>query len=349
VLAGRHVGFSTQHLKSGTTLAGAVDALHSGPRGLASFLGNGILQAFFDFFVVGIPSLSFWGDFGWLDTPLVVGTVWVRLLIAAATILILVLVALRLFKLGRLVLGCRRRRRLDRAWALVFGNPVVLAYLLWTAAAFGITVLSANSVAVQGRYWIVILPGVFLTAVEFAPRALSRRRVRTAVSRVVLGGLLVYALAGSVTALMTVHDRYYGYGRQYAAAGADGLSLAAGGSGTITANVPSGRDFSVPPPAPGLASVSPGGYIAVLGWALPPPGRSAPRGAVLSIDGTRDFPAVYGDTGPDGRRDGFDGIVYVEGLTPGMHTLSAKLLDADGRSYYAVGDPVPFTLVAAGA
>ncbi|HEX6350444.1 MAG TPA: hypothetical protein VF160_13770 [Candidatus Dormibacteraeota bacterium] len=348
VTAGRQVGFRTQHAKDVTTLATLVDSLHHGPLATASFLAHSSATAYYELFVAGIAASSFWGEFGWLDTPLVIGSVWLRLLIVLLTVIVLVLVVMRMFRLGQVVWAALRRRRLTRAWALVFGNPVLLAYLLWTVAAFGITVLSDNTVNLQGREWLVVLPGFFIAVVHLAPRAIPHRRVGRVASQALLEGLLLYAVAGSVAAPFTIYDRYYGHGRQYAAASANGLQMLEGGSGAVTSNVPSGRDFTVTPPAPGQATVPDGGYMAVAGWALPPPGHGGARGVVLSVDGSHDFPAVYGDDGPGGRRDGFDGIVYLDGLAPGTHAVTVKLLDADGRSYYAVGDSVPFTVLPAG-
>ncbi len=213
VLSVRKVGFATGTDVHATTIGPFLAALHQGPPAALGFLAGGALHTGFDFYVAGGASLTFWGYFGWLNTPLIIGSVPTRLLIAAVTLTVLALTLLRLGSVLLRLVRLARRGRARTALAIAASNPLVNVYLLWTAALFGVTVISENSVGTQGRYWLPVLGGLFLAAVELAPRAIRRPTVRRALSNSLLAGLMAYAVVGAVAALLDVRERYYGHDR----------------------------------------------------------------------------------------------------------------------------------------
>lgn len=173
---------------------------------------QGFQRALLDYYA-GTTHDSFWGIFGWLDTPLIIRgrrtTDTVHFAIQALSWIVLGLTLLRieqvLSRLGRL--AWRGRKFL--ALRLLCSDPVLNSYFLFTAAMFYLHIRLDNRFGAQGRNWFPLLLPIFLTALVQAPRALTLRRVRTAFSAVLTAALLLYCLAGSSYALRTIQKRYY--------------------------------------------------------------------------------------------------------------------------------------------
>ena len=157
-------------------------------------------------FWVSLAMVDFWGNFGWFDTPLFAGfpAVWVLMGTASAAVAVLTVVALarncvRLLKVAR-------RASPWRALRLALGNPFVNAYLLLFALFLEYEVYGGSYW--PGRYWLPVLPAVFLLATAVAPRALPNRRLGVAVSNLILAGLVTYSVAASAAAIPTLKARY---------------------------------------------------------------------------------------------------------------------------------------------
>lgn len=186
----------------------SVAALHAalahGPPDTVLFLLQQTVRALIDYFVFGQVSISFWGRFGWLDTPLIIvnepATIAIRVALALGSIVVVALVVARLWRL----LAAGRRSRV-----LVFGNPVLTSYvgfLAFMVAAFAYT---GGTLYPQGRYWLPFLPGLLYLTVVFAPRALRRPARRALAGRLIAGGLVGYVLVAAPFALLSVEHRYY--------------------------------------------------------------------------------------------------------------------------------------------
>jgi 4-amino-4-deoxy-L-arabinose transferase-like glycosyltransferase len=191
-----------------------VSALHGGPLSLIAYSGRELASAFADFFIYGQVTSSFWGRFGYDDTPLVFGPPKVDALVQLLR-LTLVLVVLALFLSSRRRIGVRliavaRRGRRSTALRLAMSDPLLNASLTFTVFMFGLYIATDNLVAAQGRNWLPFLLPLFLVPLRYAPRAFRVRGARRLMSRGLAVGLAVYCLGGGVFAVQAVHDRYYG-------------------------------------------------------------------------------------------------------------------------------------------
>jgi hypothetical protein len=155
-----------------------------------------------------------------------------------------------------------------------------------------------------------------------------------------------------------VRDRFYGADLP-APAGGLAMARAAADDGALAYSI-DWVNGSPSDPQPVRATVDsargPLTAISVSGWALDS-AHHAPVGAVyLEIDGAGDYAARYGDAIPDAapyaadrayRHTGFDLVMSLPGLTPGTHTLSIKVLSADGRTVWSPPDGIAFRVAPA--
>ena len=190
-----------------------------GSIALAHFLFQGIGLAFSNFYLNGQSVLSgstfntFWGNFGWNDTLLVIFTPrfthGLREAIAVVDVIVFVLTVLRLAQVTwRLIKVFRRGRRL-RAMCIAFSNPLLNAYFLFTVMMFGLFMFVRNSFAPQGRNWFPLILAIFLTSCSYAPRALGRGKIFGGLSKVLIAGLVIYCIVGSYYAIPSIKNRYF--------------------------------------------------------------------------------------------------------------------------------------------
>ena len=102
-----------------------------------------------------------------------------------------------------------RRGRPWSACRMAVSNPLINSYFLFTLLMFYIYVRVENRFGAEGRNWLPMLLPIFLVGLTYAPKALTLRPSRIAMSRLVLCGLLLYGIAGSYYALHTLKKRYY--------------------------------------------------------------------------------------------------------------------------------------------
>jgi peptidoglycan/LPS O-acetylase OafA/YrhL len=109
----------------------------------------------------------------------------------------------------------------------------------------------------------------------------------------------------------------------------------------------------------GMVTVPSGANLAIAGWAIDQPAGTSAQAVLLSIDDRVDIPMTYPVLRPDVaatlgkpiyQLSGFSATVSdgfaSHGILPGRHTLSLKVIAADGVSYYV--PPWTKTLVLAG-
>ncbi len=89
-------------------------------------------------------------------------------------------------------------------------DPLLNAYLTFTAFMIVLYVASDNFFAAQGRNWLPFLLPLFLVPLRYAPRAARVRGARRLVSRGLAVVLAAYCMGGSFFAVQSVRDRYYG-------------------------------------------------------------------------------------------------------------------------------------------
>lgn len=157
-----------------------------GPRDLVTYLATQWDPAMAEF--RGLWVIQFWGNFGWVNTPLPLIAYeliwWAYLLLAAATVAWLVV----------LVRGWRSRddeqRRLDRLITLCVGTGILcllgmyaIEYLFFRSAG--------RTDLLQGRYLLMVVPALLALPVLLVQRFWSGLRAAAAVPWVVVGLLAV--------------------------------------------------------------------------------------------------------------------------------------------------------------
>jgi hypothetical protein len=165
-----------------------------------------------DFFT-GMSHDSFWGLFGWMDTPIVIRgprtTAVIQFVLrgfaritVALTLLGIALVSIRLIHVAR-------RKHVAQAIRFAAGNPLINSLLIFAIIITALYVRTENRFAAQGRNWLPVILPIFLLGIVYAPRALSWRPAIRAYTAATLTGLLLYDAVGGYYALQTVHARYY--------------------------------------------------------------------------------------------------------------------------------------------
>lgn len=176
-------------------------------------LTTGIRNALWDYYRVGPAWISWWGTYGWMDASLVIWSppfqarVW-RLL-SLLTLLVLVMVFFRLAQsITRLIMvAARGRWRLTLR--LVFSNPLLNSYFLFSIFMVLLYALTDNSFYAQGRHWFPYTLSGFLMTLQYAPRVLTTGMMRRVVSTLLMLGLLIYCAVGGYYSNKTINDRYY--------------------------------------------------------------------------------------------------------------------------------------------
>src|SRR5262249_50418376 len=157
-------------------------------------LAEGIRKAFLDYYA-GVTHDSFWGQFGWMDTPLVIRgqntMAMVRILIQLATWLLVGLMVMRTEQVCSRLWRMARRRGIRLACRLFCGNVLLNSYVLFTLLMLALYVRTDNFFRAQGRNWIPFVLPTFLAAVIYAPRALHFPAARRWLSGALAAGLLM--------------------------------------------------------------------------------------------------------------------------------------------------------------
>jgi hypothetical protein len=317
-------------------------ALAGGPQAIAGYIVNTVSFTFLDH-TFGREFGSFWGVFGWVDTPLVLGsqglTAVVWLLIAGISMLLLACTLVRLGRVGSSLVRLARRGRPRLALRMAFSNPVAVSYFLLALFLFTVE----GYPGVQGRYYLPLLPGVFWVALKYAPRALPGK-FGPALFRIQVVGLIAYTVAGSAFAFPTLAARYYANGRDLVPITRTNLvDVSTPGRYSITR-------LRLPEATLGVGSL-PKGRVGVTGWAVDDQASAPARTVFIDIDGRPFQEAVYGDDSPAAvsalgsdrySRCGFDAILDTTVLSVGPHQLTVRVVSSDGRRLYAPGPPVQF-------
>jgi hypothetical protein len=319
--------------------------LHGGPVPFFWYLVADLREAFY-YFYIGPSAHSFWGVFGWLDAPISIHSPQVSDLVQAVevalTILILVLMLVRMENVvGRLIALARRGRR---RWALriAFGNPFLNSYLLFSVFMFGLWVLTNATFGPQGRNWLPYLLPAFSVGVIYAPKVLTHKRSRAAFSGAIVAALVAYCLVGGYYAIKTIKQRYYTQ-----ALAVTSVDLA--GQQRLTSGSAVGIDKI---DGVGWPDVGQGTTVTIAGWAIDAAHQSLGTAVVVVVDGSLDFPGVYGFARQDVvdkyhveayRNSGFSVTFSTSGLAEGPHKASVELVSSAGGGYYELL-PVDFTV-----
>jgi 4-amino-4-deoxy-L-arabinose transferase-like glycosyltransferase len=196
------------------TLPGRRQVLLAESGGAAVYIVRAARAALYDFFGGGTTFKTFWGLFGWLDTPLVIGSPAldevVDFCVRAGSLVLLALILFRLQQTTTSLVRLWRKGRAGWALRLLVANPLLNSYLLFACMMLALHMWTNNGFLAQGRNWYPHLAGIFWAGVCFAPRALASRKLARLLSRAVLLALLLYAVAGGYWAIQAIEERYYG-------------------------------------------------------------------------------------------------------------------------------------------
>jgi len=281
------------------------------------------LRAAFDYYYLGPVSHSFWGVFGWLDTPILIHSPRISDLVQAlevgATILILVLMLVRMENTITRLIAIARRGRKRWALRIAFGNPFLNSYLIFTVFMFGLWVLTNATFGPQGRNWLPYLLPAFSVGVIYAPKVLTHKRSRAVFSGVVVASLVAYCAVGGYYAVKTVKQRYYAQALRVSSVSLTGLPrLDSGSSGAI--------DKVEGPGSATWPAVARGDFVNISGWSVDQAHQAPESAVVLIVDGNLDFPGVYGFARQDVvakyqseayRNSGFSVAFSTSGMTTG--------------------------------
>ena len=192
---------------------GATHALSQGPVAFANFLLSGLIGALLNFYLSGSTFHSFWGRFGWMDTPLTIVSndtnEIIRSIIGIVNLVVFALAGIRLERTVTRLILIAKRGRWRRALSIAFSNPLLNSYFLFTAGMFLLYMTVRDSFAPQGRNWFPFLLPIFLVGTHYAPKALTQRRTQVVFSRMILAGLVLYCAVGSYYSIQSVWGRFY--------------------------------------------------------------------------------------------------------------------------------------------
>src|SRR5207247_591835 len=92
----------------------------------------------------------------------------------------------RFAQVSRRLLAIFRRGRRLLALRLLFSNPALNSYFLFTALMVFLFICTDNVFGAQGRHWFPFLLPIFATSLIYAPKALKRRSARTVLAALTL-------------------------------------------------------------------------------------------------------------------------------------------------------------------
>jgi len=209
-------------------------AASSGKWAVVSFLIDGAGLAFSNFYLNGSTPLNvstcatFWGLFGWVDTPLIImspsKTEVINDLIALLNVVVFALTLFRLQQVATRLILIAKRGRWRLALSFALSNPLLNAYFLFTVLMFGLFMLVRKSLAPQGRNWFPFILPIFMVGAQYASKALSHRLARRAFASLILTCLVLYCIVGSYYAIRAINKRYYGTLYQTQSANGDSSS-----------------------------------------------------------------------------------------------------------------------------
>ena len=324
-----------------------------GPLPLLHYVAHETVAAWRDYFAGGATMLSYWGRFGWMDTPIVIlnGAVTAlveRLEVLGTTLAIVCIVLLAVRNATRLWRLARTRGAMT-AIELLLRNPAFNGYLLFTLLMLALYVSSGNAFGAQGRDWYGWETFALLSAVWYAPAIVRSRRVRTLVRTAAMLVLALYVSVGAASAITSVENRYYDYATSratYDQLRPDPnhlLTLAAGPRLTVDLghlDTPVHGLQTIPPLSAPLVVPKAGG-LSLQGWAFDPVALAPCAQMFASVDAGPLEPASYGGARGDvsaafGKpaltNTGFTASWALGTLTPGRHELSLPCLSADGTT-----------------
>jgi hypothetical protein len=299
----------------------------------------------------GSAFASFWGKFGWIDTPLIIISLqitnFLRKIIENLSIAILLCTLVSLVKVFISLLRLAIKHRWRRALYIACSNPIVNSSFLFFIFMFTFNVLVYPSLfAKQGRQWLPMILGIFLTATCFAPRLFPWKILRKQSYVFISAGLLIYSLIGSYFALSCLKQRFYAEEKKKDIDIRE-LKLSPVNASYSVDHLdyidpypsferhPQHSDFSI--------TVPPNRDVYMAGWAIDFPSGAPATGVLLFLDDCKMYQTAYGLENPlavyylkdeSYRYSGFGAVIPAKDLVVGLHSLTIKVISKDGQLLY---------------
>ncbi|GIW80928.1 MAG: hypothetical protein KatS3mg105_2735 [Gemmatales bacterium] len=164
-------------------------------------------------FYAGLTHRSFWGIFGWMDTPIRIRggntNEAIRITILLIGWCVLALTLLRLEQVVSRLVRLARKGKKNVAWRLAVSDVMMNSYIVFTIFMIYLFIRVENRFHAQGRNWLPLILPIFLTGIRFAPKALTLRPSQWAMKWGVIAGLLLYDVVGGYYSLQTIKKRFY--------------------------------------------------------------------------------------------------------------------------------------------
>ncbi len=360
------VGSDSTYTK--THLASMLPAFGNLPAFFAwlGVFGGLTIRAFYHFFIGGFNSeitadphysgsVSYWGNSGWLDTPLTFGNstvdTSVHLIIQSFNAAIIILTIVWLIRTLLRLASLASKGKSLAALRLAAGNAPMNLYFVFIVFMVLFFAITNNALRLSGRDWLPLIEPAFLLGFLYAPRAITNPRLRDTFSATVLTLLALYATVGSYYAALSVHERYYG---------APYLPPLAALARNRESDIDIQRVFSAPvdnaidAPINTESAVIQGDILHIAGWAADIDRRRAAGGVIALVDGNDEFSATYGYSSvPISEQlhnflyywSGYEFYIPTDNLNVGMHTVSFYIVSSNLKQYFTTPETVHFSVV----
>jgi len=294
-------------------------------------------------------SVGYWGNFGWLDAPLTFGNAMLDLivhrLIQSLTALVIVLTLIWLSRTATRLARLVRLSRYKTALRLALNNVLLNTYFVFVLFMIIFYALTNNAWHMSGRNWHPLIISAMLLAFHYAPRGIRNTRIRRRVGAGIFSLLALYVAFGSVYAVRTVQQRYYGPERVPLLS-----SLKRGPNGDITVEQvdsqgigANGLFVAALPHEPCNDLIILCQHVQINGWATDVVKKTAAGGVVAFIDGRDEIVGSYGYAkefvAKALRRNsyfwsGFEVSIPTSQLGFGLHHISFDIVSHDFTTYY---------------
>ncbi len=326
-------------------------ALKHGGQALSNQIWNALAdEAQTTYTLNGQTFNSFWGNFGWLDTPLVIISPDFDHLLRSILILATwIIIALTLASLGKRIFLFShfvRQGKWRRAIYFACANPVMNSYFVFVLLLFSFNIIVYPSFSGQGRHWYPLMLPIVLCAAGYAPSIFPSRKARKIFFVSITSAWILYSLVGSYYAIGCIKNRYYAH--ESAPINLQQLRTSPiGASCSVEAlyymNVYPTFDRA-PFHGPYYLASPAGKEIGVEGWAIDFPNESLASNVLLFIDHNKMYQANYGLENNAAvkqmadekyRFSGFGLLIPTTDLKPGKHTISIKVVGKDNTTLYS--------------
>jgi hypothetical protein len=188
-------------------------AFHAGIGQAFLHLIGGFAAGFGSYFLDGAAARSYWGIFGWMDTPIALHspafTALVFHFIAGLTFVVMIAAALVGLRGFMRAVNRLQQRKFAVALAYIADEPLFLAIALFDLGMLGLW-LWWGDFGYQGRYWLPLAFPTWYVAVKYAPAIIAKRVARMSIAAVfVIVPSLIAVSLETCYALPTVVHRFY--------------------------------------------------------------------------------------------------------------------------------------------